>query len=97
MAATEMLLTPSIQGAVGKLHDPNNTQKRKAMEGHQKMKQKIYKAKGGGQWEICKHMKACSPTPLIALRQEIVGPRGQVAGTITTDEEGQGGRHVAIS
>ena len=62
----------------------HDTMRRKAIAEDEAVKQKTFRAKGGGQWRLRKAMDDKEANPLTALTRLEKGPKGQPKGTITT-------------
>ena len=75
---------PMLKRQAEKYHQKHDTMRRKAIAEDEAVKQKTFRAKGGGQWRLSKAMDDREANPLTALTRLEKGPKGQPKGTITT-------------
>jgi len=75
---------PMLKRQAAKYHQRHDALKAKAKAQSEKVRQKIYRAKGGGQWKLNKALNEKMASPLLALERRRKGPKGQPKGTITT-------------
>ena len=78
------MLIPVLKRHAIKYHAKHDKYKKKAKEETKKEKQQEYQVKGKGEWKVCKDMQKETATPMIALKRQKIGPRGQKVGSITT-------------
>ena len=83
-AAQNTMLIPILKRTAGKYHDEVQKHKKKAEQDMKQMKVKLHEAKNGGQWAMCKDMGGSTAAPLIALKRQTKGPKGQQKGTVAT-------------
>ena len=83
-AAQNTMLIPMLKRTADKYHDEVQKHRKKAAQDMKKTKAKIHEAKNGGQWAMCKDMGGNSTAPLIALKRQEKGPKGQPKGTVAT-------------
>ena len=83
-AAQNTMLIPMLKRTAGKYHDEVQKHRKKAEQDRKQIKVKLHEAKNGGQWAMCKDMGGSNAAPLIALRRQTKGPKGQQKGTVAT-------------
>ena len=75
---------PMLKRQAAKFHQKHDALKVKARTENEQVKQRMYRAKGGGQWKLNKALNEKMASPLLALVRRKKGPKGQPKGTITT-------------
>ena len=78
------MMVPLLKRSVEKYHVQAAEHKAKAEQEIREANQKLYRAKAGGQWAICKNLGQRNVAPPTALRRKRTGPRGQPKGSIAT-------------
>ena len=82
--AANTLVIPVLRRCAERYHQETAKWKEKAAPANKPATQKLYKAKAGGQWAICKNLGSRQAAPLTALKRDQAGPKGQPKGTIAT-------------
>ena len=70
---------------VEKFHKEYDKLKAKAVMERNVNKQKLFAAKGKGQWDLCKELGAKRTSPLIAVKRPSEGKQKQAKGTVATN------------
>lgn len=79
-----MMDVPAYKRQALHYHKKHDAYKVRSAEETARCRQKLYEAKGTGQWALSRDLGRKAAAPLLAVRRPKAGPRGQPKGTITT-------------